>query len=127
MFGNTDVLPMWVADMDFEVPEFIREAISERVKHPVYGYTYRPKRFYETLATWIYRRHGWEIKANTINFSPGIVPALNLCVMGMTEPGDQIVVQPPVYFPFFSAVTNHNRELINNQLAETHRYLSNGF
>jgi len=118
MFGNEDVLPMWVADMDFEVPDFIREAIAERVSHPIYGYTYRPKRFYEALATWIHRRHGWEIRANTINFSPGIVPALNLCVMGMTEPGDKIVVQPPVYFPFFSAVTNHNRELVYNQLVK---------
>ena len=118
VFRNEDVLPMWVADMDFEVADFIRDALRERVNHPIYGYTYRPKRFYEALASWTFRRHGWEIKANTINFSPGIVPALNLCVMGMTEPGDKIVVQPPVYFPFFSAVTNHNRELLYNQLVE---------
>lgn len=120
LFGNKDVLPMWVADMDFEVPDFIREAIRERESHPVYGYSYRPKRFYEALASWTSRRHGWEIKVNTINFSPGIVPALNLCVMGMTEPGDKIVVQPPVYFPFFYSVTNHKRELLYNQLRKVH-------
>lgn len=116
LFGNEEVLPMWVADMDFEVADFIREAILERVNHPIYGYTYRPKRFYEALVSWTQRRHGWQIKANTINFSPGIVPALNLCVLGMTDPGDKIVVQPPVYFPFFYSVTNHKRALLYNQL-----------
>lgn len=118
VFGNEDVLPMWVADMDFEVPGFIREAIHKRANHPVYGYTYRPKRFYESLAGWLNRRHGWKTEPDSINFSPGIVPALNLCVMGMTDPGDKIVVQPPVYFPFFNAVTNHGRELVYNQLVE---------
>ena len=118
LFGNEDVLPMWVADMDFEVADFIREAILERFNHPIYGYTYRPQRFYEALASWTLRRHGWQINVNTINFSPGIVPALNLCVLGLTDPGDKIVVQPPVYFPFFYSVTNHKRELIYNQLLE---------
>lgn len=116
LFGNEEVLPMWVADMDFEVADFIREAILERFNHPIYGYTYRPKRFYEALVSWALRRHGWQIEANTINFSPGIVPALNLCVLGMTDQGDKIVVQPPVYFPFFYSVTNHKRELLYNQL-----------
>jgi len=118
VFGSNDVLPMWVADMDFEVPDFIREAVIKRMNHPVFGYTYRPKRFFNAVASWMQRRHGWEIKSNMISFSPGIVPALNLCVMAFTDPGDRIVVQPPVYFPFFSAVTNHNRELVYNQLVE---------
>ena len=118
VFGTNDVLPMWVADMDFEVPDFIREAVIERMNHPVFGYTYRPKRFFNAVALWMQRRHGWELKSNMISFSPGIVPALNLCVMAFTDPGDRIVVQPPVYFPFFSAVTNHNRKLVYNQLVE---------
>jgi cystathionine beta-lyase len=116
IFGTEDLLPMWVADMDFEVPAFIREAMARRVEHPIFGYTYRPKRFFETVASWIQRRHGWEVEPSTINFSPGIVPALNMCVLEFTDPGDRIVVQPPVYFPFFSAVTNHGRELVHNQL-----------
>jgi len=118
VFGTNDVLPMWVADMDFEVPDFIREAVIKRMNHPVFGYTYRPKRFFNAVASWMQRRHGWELKSNMISFSPGIVPALNLCVMAFTDPGDRIVVQPPVYFPFFSAVTNHNRKLVYNQLME---------
>jgi cystathionine beta-lyase len=117
-FGTDELLPMWVADMDFEVPDFIREAVIERAMHPVYGYTFRPRRFFEAAAAWLYRRHGWEISPEAISFSPGIVPALNLCVMAFTEPGDRIVVQPPVYFPFFTAVTNHKRELVYNQLEE---------
>ncbi len=117
-FGSEKVLPMWVADMDFEVADFIREALIERLNHPIYGYTYRPQTYYNALASWTLRRNGWEIEPSTINFSPGIVPALNLCVLGLTKPGDKIVVQPPVYFPFFYSVTNHKRELLYNQLAE---------
>lgn len=118
IFGKEDVLPMWVADMDFEVPDFIREAINERASHPVYGYTYRPRKFFESAARWISRRHGWEVSPDSFSFSPGIVPALNMIVMEFSEPGDRILVQPPVYFPFFNAITNHKRELVYNQLIE---------
>ncbi|MFH0757571.1 MAG: PatB family C-S lyase [Bacteroidota bacterium] len=118
IFGTDRLLPMWVADMDFEVPDFIREAILKRAAHPVYGYTYRSGRFFEAAASWIHRRHGWDICPGAFSFSPGIVPALNMIVMEFTQPGDRIVVQPPVYFPFFTAVTNHRRELVYNQLIE---------
>lgn len=116
LFGSDDVIPMWVADMDFEVPDFVRSAIKERADHPIYGYTFRPLRFFETVAAWLSRRHGWETDPGLISFSPGIVPALNMCVLAFTKPGDRVVVQPPVYFPFFSAVTAHNRELVYNPL-----------
>ncbi len=118
IFGKEELLPMWVADMDFEVPDFIREAITERAAHPVYGYTYRPRRFFETAANWISRRHGWEVSPDAFSFSPGIVPALNMIVMEFSAPGDRILVQPPVYFPFFNAITNHKRELVYNPLIE---------
>lgn len=118
VFGKTDLLPMWVADMDFEVPDFIREAIIQRASHPVFGYTYRPRRFFEAAADWMSRRHGWEISPDAFSFSPGIVPALNMLILEFTAPGDRVLVQPPVYFPFFSAVTNHKRELVYNQLME---------
>jgi len=118
LFGKEDVLPMWVADMDFEVPDFIREAIMERASHPVYGYTFRSPRFFEVAAEWQQKRHGWDISPETFSFSPGIVPALNLLVLEFTEPGDSVVVQPPVYFPFFTAVTSHKRKLVRNQLKE---------
>ncbi len=116
VFGSASVRPMWVADMDFEVPPFIREAVIERAKHPVYGYTYRPPRFYEEVASWLLRRHNWQTDPSLISFSPGIVPALNMCVLAYTKPGERIVVQPPVYFPFFSAVNGHQRELVYNPL-----------
>jgi cystathionine beta-lyase len=116
IFGSNDLLPMWVADMDFEVPGFIREAIIRRAEHPVYGYTFRPGKFFESAAAWLYRRHQWNVSPEAISFSPGIVPALNMIVMAFTRPGDKVVVQPPVYFPFFSAVINHGRELVYNPL-----------
>ncbi len=118
LFGSDDIIPMWVADMDFEVPEFVREAVVGRAEHPVYGYTVRPPRFFETISAWLERRHGWKVKPDKIDFSPGVVPALVLSVLGYTNPGDKILVQSPVYFPFFNAITNHGRVLVNNQLVD---------
>ncbi len=116
IFGIADVHPMWVADMDFAVPGFIRDAIIERAKHPIYGYTFRPPVFFESIISWMSRRHGWDIDKSWISFSPGIVPALNMIVLTFTEPGDRIILQPPVYFPFFTAVKNHGREIVHNRL-----------
>ncbi len=110
VFGREDVLPMWVADMDFPVTDFIREAMEQRLEHPVYGYTYRPLRFWTAAADWMQRRHSWEVDPGHFSFSPGIVPALNMIVMEFTKPGDRIVIQPPVYHPFIHAVKNHHRE-----------------
>jgi cystathionine beta-lyase len=118
LYGREDVIPMWVADMDFEVPDFIREAVIRRAEHEVYGYTIRPKRFYETIAGWLSSRHGWVVDPGHIDFSPGVVPALVLAVLGFTSPGDKILVQSPVYFPFFSSIENHNRVMVNNQLKD---------
>lgn len=118
LFGKEDIIPMWVADMDFEVADFIRDAIRERAAHPVYGYTIRPERFNRTIAGWLSRRHGWEVDPAHIEFSPGVVPALVLSVLAFTAPGDRVLVQSPVYFPFFSAIENHGRKMVNNQLKE---------
>jgi len=118
LFGSADVIPMWVADMDFEVPEFVREAVIQRAEHPVYGYTVRPRRYNESIAGWLERRHDWKVDPDHIEYSPGVVPALVLSVLGFTRPGDRILVQSPVYFPFFSAIENHGREMINNQLVD---------
>jgi cystathionine beta-lyase len=115
-FGKSDVLPMWVADMDFETPDFIQEAIRKRAWHPIYGYSFRPEAYLTSIVKWVERRHHWKLEKDWILFSPGIVPALNMATLTYTKPGDGILVQPPVYFPFFSAVNNHNRKLIENQL-----------
>ena len=118
LFGRDDVLPMWVADMDFPVAGFILDSIMERLKHPFLGYTFRSDSFAESVTAWLDRRHSWKVDIKTVGFSPGIVPALNMCVMEFTGPGDRVIVQPPVYFPFFSAITNHGRELVYNQLVK---------
>ena len=117
-FGTQDLQPMWVADMDFATPPFITEAVIQRARHPVYGYTFRNKGFYEAISGWMSKRFSWNIDNDWISFSPGVVPAINLCVQCFTNPGDGIIVQSPVYFPFFSAVTHHGRKLLNNQLIE---------
>lgn len=116
LFKGEDLIPLWVADMDFETPDFIREAVIKRAEHEIYGYTLRPKRFYETIAAWMKKRHNWEVNPGQIDFSPGVVPALVLAVLGFTEPGDKVLVQSPVYFPFFTTIENHKRELVNNKL-----------
>lgn len=115
-FGTEEVIPMWVADMDFKTPPFILEAIKKRAEHPVLGYSVRPDSYYSSIQSWLSRRHSWNIKREWICFSPGIVPALNMVVLAYTNPGDKIIVQPPVYFPFFGAITGNKRKLLYNPL-----------
>lgn len=115
-FGTEDVLPMWVADMDFRSPDFIIDAIKKRLEHEILGYTFRGKDFNQPIINWMEKRHGWKIKNDWISFSPGVVPAVNMLVLALTEPGDKIIVQPPVYFPFFSAIENNDRTKIENPL-----------
>lgn len=115
-FGASDLIPLWVADMDFRTPDFVVEAVKKRASHEIYGYSFRDVSYTDAIIQWFKTRHNWELQKEWISFSPGVVPALNLVVMGFTNPGDEIIVQPPVYFPFFSAVENQNRKLIYNQL-----------
>ena len=116
VFGKEDVIPMWVADMDFKTPDFIINAIKERAKHEVFGYSFRPDSYFQSIVNWVKRRHQWEIDSEWISFSPGIVPAVNMAIMAYTNPGDKIIVQTPVYFPFFSAIKNNNRVQVENTL-----------
>ena len=95
IFRNSDVIPMWVADMDFETPDFIRDAVMKRAAHPVYGYTFRDKDYYLPIMAWMQSHHGWSVKKEDIVFSPGVVPALNFAVLAYTKPGDKIIVQIP--------------------------------
>jgi cystathionine beta-lyase len=116
IFRNANVIPMWVADMDFRTPPFIMEALQKRLEHEILGYTFISPSFYESAVAWNLSRHNWPIQPGWISFSPGVVPALNLLVLTFTSPGDSIIVQPPVYFPFFTAVENHGRNLVFNPL-----------
>lgn len=114
--GTGDALPMWVADMDFLTPGYITEAIIQKAKHGIFGYPVRDESYFTSLMGWLARRHQWEVERDWISFCPGVVPAVNIAVMAFTEPGDKIITQPPVYFPFFTAVTDHNRTLVYNKL-----------
>lgn len=118
-FGVKDVIPMWVADMDFNSPDFVVESLRKRLEHEIYGYSFRPEEYFTSMINWIKSRHNWTIKKEWISFCPGIVPALNFCTLAYTQPGDSIIVQPPVYFPFFSAAESHGRNLIYNRLIES--------
>jgi cystathionine beta-lyase len=117
-FGTTDVSPLWVADMDFAVPECVTRALQERIKHPVFGYTLYPDSLYQSVIDWFARRHQWKIEREWIVFAPGVVPSLFAAVTAFAKEGEGVIVQSPVYFPFFSAVTTNNRQLINNPLRE---------
>ncbi len=116
LFGNPDVFPMWVADMDFATPGFILEALHARVSHPVLGYSFRPESFGRSLADWLSRRHGYNPDAGEVCFSPGLVSGLLLLTEAFTQPGDAIIVQPPVYHPFFEVPEKNNRKVLYNQL-----------
>ncbi|PUA27220.1 MAG: aminotransferase [Cellvibrio sp. 79] len=117
-FGTADVSPLWVADMDFAVPDCITQALQQRLNHPVFGYSLYPESLYQATIDWFARRHGWHIERDWILMAPGVVPSLFAAVLAFTKEGEGVIVQSPVYFPFFSAVTTNHRTLINNQLRE---------
>ncbi|MGD0582852.1 MAG: PatB family C-S lyase [Bacteroidales bacterium] len=117
-FGAEDVIPMWVADMDFSTPDFIINALKKRLDHEILGYSFRPYSYFESIINWLNERHNWHVEKEWICFSPGIVPALNFCTLAFTSPGDYIVIQPPVYHPFYPAVELHGRKLLFNRLTE---------
>lgn len=125
--GEDDVIPMWVADMDFKIPDFISDAIKKRANHEIYGYSARPEGYFTSIINWLDKKHHWQIEKDWIIFSPGIVPAVNLAVLTFTQPGDEIIAQPPVYFPFFSAIKDHGRTLVYNQLKLENGRLSMDF
>jgi len=115
-FGSDRVLPMWVADMDFRCPEPVVEAIKARAEHGIFGYTAPTSDFYQSVVSWMDRRNDWKIDPDWISLTPGIVPALNMLVRAFTMPGDKVLIQPPVYYPFNAAIENNNSQLVINPL-----------
>ena len=116
-------LPMWVADMDFPTAPAITEALIARAKHGIYGYSAPTDSYFRAVTGWMKRRHGWDITADSILTTPGVVPALNMLVRTFVAPGEKVLVQPPVYYPFFSAITNNSAEVVPNELVyERGRY-----
>jgi len=118
LFGKEDVIPMWVADMDFRTPDFIIKAIKTRLEHEILGYSIKPGSYYDSIIKWLDRRHNWDIKKEWISFSPGVVPALNMSVMAYSRPGDKIILQSPVYHPFYAAIENNGRRIVDNPLRQ---------
>ena len=121
-FGSIDLIPMWVADMDFRTPDFIMEAIRKRTEHEILGYSIRPESFYQAIINWYRQRQNWAIERDWILFSPGVVAALSMAVNAFSKEGEKVIVQPPVYHPFFSVVKENKRELVYNTLVEDDGY-----
>ncbi len=115
-FGTSDVLPLWVADMDFAAPDAVKKALIQRAEHPVYGYTFYPESMVEALIAWMKKRHGWQIEREWIIIAPGVVTSLFATVMAFAEQGEGVIIQPPIYPPFFSSVSTNKRRLIENPL-----------
>lgn len=116
---NDGILPMWVADMDFHAAPVIIEAVQRRVAHGVFGYTRVPDEYYEAVTNWFARRHQWQIQRDWIIYTSGVVPALSAIIKALTEPGDKVLIQPPVYNCFFSSTRNNGCETATNPLIRT--------
>lgn len=110
------VIPMWVADMDFQAAPCIRQALKERMDHGVFGYTLVPNSYYESIISWFDRRHQWHIERDWIIYTSGVVPAISAIIKALTEPGDKVLVQTPVYNCFFSSIRNNGCTTAENAL-----------
>jgi cystathionine beta-lyase len=115
-YGEDDLIPMWIADMDFESPPCVVEAIERRAAHGVYGYPIREDSFYEAVTSWMKRHHGFSVDPSWVVPSPGVVPALAFAILAFTNPGDKIIVQSPIYPPFFSVIADNGRQVLVNRL-----------
>ncbi|RHJ95202.1 MalY/PatB family protein [Parabacteroides bouchesdurhonensis] len=111
-----DVLPMWVADMDFHTAPPVVEALRKRVEHGIFGYTKVPPAYYEAVINWFSRRHGWQIEKDWMIYTSGVVPALSAVIKALTVPGDRVLVQTPVYNCFFSSIRNNGCEFVSSPL-----------
>lgn len=115
-YGDKSLLSMWVADMDFRCPEEVHKAIEKYMECGAYGYDMMASRFNQAFARWEKDRHGYEIQQEWLRFSPGVVQAFYWCIFSMTNEGDHVLVLPPVYYPFFNAVNETERELVESNL-----------
>ena len=115
-YGNSELLPMWVADMDFATPDFIVDAIKERLEHPIFGYTIEPERYRDAIITWIASHHGWAVKREWICYIPGIVKGIAMAINALLKAGDKIIIQPPVYHPFRNVAAHNGFEIVENPL-----------
>ena len=115
-YGRDDLIPLWVADMDFLSPPAIGEVISERCKHNLYGYTNPDQSYYDSIINWVGRRHNWKIEQEWLSYIPGIVKGIAFVIDCFTTRDDKVVIQPPVYHPFRIVPTLHHRAVVDNSL-----------
>lgn len=113
---DSEILPMWVADMDFKAADEILQALKEPIEHGILGYNIIPDSFYQAIVDWVEKRHGWKIEKEWISFVPGVVPGISVATNEFTDQGDEILIQPPVYHPFYRVAENNNRVIVENQL-----------
>ncbi len=115
VFGE-EVLPLWIADMDFSSPPAVAEALQERAAHPIYAYNTQEESLYDAIIEWNRRRHAWQIQREGLLLTPGVVPALTLAVYSFSKEGEGVIIQPPVYPPFFELVKENGRAVVENPL-----------
>lgn len=118
-FGREDLIPLWVADMDFATPDFIIDALHKRLEHPILGYTLQYDGYWQSVQAWLKQRHGWEVEREWMRHIPGIVKGIGMVINSFTSPGDKIIIQPPVYHPFRLVPQHNNREIVENPLRPT--------
>lgn len=116
LYGKEDLLPLWVADMDFRTPDFIVEALKKRCDHAIFGYTFADDAYYESIGNWLHYKYGWDTRREWITYIPGIVKGIAFAVKCFTQPGDKVIIQPPVYHPFRIVPENLHREVVYNPL-----------
>lgn len=117
-FGTDDVIPLWVADMDFAAPPKVQEAIQKRSMHEIYGYTVRKNEFSDAIIDWCKYQHQWHVEADWIEYAPGVVPALAFSVLAFSNEGDGVIINTPVYPPFYSVIESNGRKVVKNTLVD---------
>ena len=115
-YGDADLLPLWVADMDFATPEFITEAMRKRMEHSLYGYSVEPPEYYDTIISWIAGHHGWELKREWLTYIPGIVKGIGMAINVFVKEDEKVIIQPPVYHPFRLTPQGNGRKVVMNPL-----------
>ena len=123
-FGTSDVIPLWVADMDFKTSSYVEDALAERVKEGIFGYSDVQTPYFHIVRDWMQRRHDWKVEEDWLIKTPGVVFALAMAVRAYTQPGDGVLIQPPVYYPFAAVIKDNGRKVVNNTLfiGEDNRY-----
>jgi cystathionine beta-lyase len=117
-YGRTDLLPLWVADMDFRCGDFIIDALKARCEHGIFGYPYPPQTYWKAIQDWLLHEHQWQVEREWLSYIPGIVKGIAFCVMRYTKPDEKVIIQPPVYHPFRLVTQMHRRQVVNNPLME---------